>query len=167
MAGNLRIFSLNTGMSENLAGLVNFIKNYNLDIIFLQEVRLTNDQILTKVGGLGYSVEVNINEEDSSKPGTAIVWKSSLQIINFGVLVQCRCQFAFLGNHILVNVYAHSGSGKNMKGTYFLLKICSILWVHIPIFHSSVVEISTQSCLYLMWRMARVFLKSSVASFQI
>ena len=115
MAGNLKVFSLNTGMSDNLGGLLNFIINHDLDIIFLQEIRMTNEQILSKVSHLGYLVEVNVNEEDLSKPGTAIVWRSSVVIGNFGVLVQNRCQFAFLGPHLLINVYAPSGSDKTRE----------------------------------------------------
>ena len=115
MAGNLRVFTLNTGMSENLAGLLNFINNQNLDIIFLQEIRMTREEILSKMGHLGYYVEVNINEDDLSKPGTAIVWRSSIPIYDFGVLVQNRCQFAFLGPFLLMNVYAPSGSDKTQE----------------------------------------------------
>ena len=49
MAGKFNIFSLNIGMNDNLAGLVNYIRSENLDIIFLQDVRISTDQLQSKV----------------------------------------------------------------------------------------------------------------------
>ena len=73
MAPNFNIFSLNVGMSENLAGLISFIKSNDLDVIFLQEIRMSSDQLLSKVNEFGYSAESNVNEEEPLMPGTAII----------------------------------------------------------------------------------------------
>ena len=131
MAGKFNIFSLNIGMNDNLAGLVNYIRSENLDIIFLQEVRISTDQLQSKVEHFGYSAEANVNEDDPFKPGTAIVWKSSIPILNFSNLVQCRCQVTFLGRHILLNVYAHSGSEKKQeRGDLFAKDIFYFMSLH-------------------------------------
>ena len=129
MAGNFNFFSLNIGMnSSNLAGLINFIRNENLDIIFLQEIRLSAEQLSAKVNHLGYKVEVNINEEEPSKPGTAILWKSCLKLSDFVSVVPCRCQAAFLDNYLLINVYAISGSDKKYeRGNLFARDIFQFL----------------------------------------
>ena len=76
---------------------------------------MSNDQLLAKIGKFGYCVEVNINDEEPLKPGTALVWKSSIPVQDTSVLMQCRCQVAFLGNLVLMNVYAHSGSDKRQE----------------------------------------------------
>ena len=57
MASNLKVFSLNIGMSDNLAGLVNSIVNESLDIIFLQEVKMTSEHLRFQVNKLGYLAE--------------------------------------------------------------------------------------------------------------
>ena len=131
MSGKIKILSLNIGMKDNLAGLVNFIINESLDIIFLQEVRMPKNQLQSKVSNFGYNVEVNINDEDLSKPGTALLWKTSIPLLNISVLVQCRCQVAFLARHILINVYAHSGSDKKReRGELFAKDIFYFLSLH-------------------------------------
>ena len=80
MVGEIKFLSLNIGMSESLASLMGFMLNDNLDIIFLQEVRLSSDQLRVKLGS-GYKVEDNVSEEDSSKPGTVITWKSCFLLL--------------------------------------------------------------------------------------
>ena len=85
MATKINFFSLNIGMNDNLAGVCNYIVNENLDIIFLQEVRVNTVQLQSKVSQYGYLAEANINEEDLSKPGTAVIWKSSIPLLNISV----------------------------------------------------------------------------------
>ena len=69
---NLKILSLNVGMSSTLAGLTTLLSVYPVDIIFLQEVRISNDKISNLLGGFGFRAEVNIDEDSPSSPGTAI-----------------------------------------------------------------------------------------------
>ena len=61
-------------MSATLAGLATIIINQKLDIIFLQEVRLTSEQLSLLVGKLGFNACVNIDLDNTSRPGTALVW---------------------------------------------------------------------------------------------
>ena len=71
MESKIRFLSLNIGMKSNLAGLLTMIVDYKLDIIFLQEVKLTDDELGCKVARFGYKCKVNINIEELSKPGSA------------------------------------------------------------------------------------------------
>ena len=48
-------------MSATLAGLTTIITTQKLDIIFLQEVRLSNEQLDLLVGRLGFQTSVNID----------------------------------------------------------------------------------------------------------
>ena len=69
----INFLSLNIGMSTTLAGLLTIIINQKLDIIFLQEVRLTSEQLRLLVGKLGFDASVNIDFDFPSRPGTALV----------------------------------------------------------------------------------------------
>ena len=73
MDSKLNIFSLNVGMSGTLAGLPAIIQAEDLDIIFLQEVRISAEQIENLLRG--FKAAVNIDQNLLSKPETAIVWK--------------------------------------------------------------------------------------------
>ena len=66
-----------------------------------------------------YECKVNVNEEDSSKLGIAIVWKSSLPVKNVTTFVACRAQVAYLGKYAMLNLYAPLHQVvliRNMKG---------------------------------------------------
>ena len=120
MKSNIRFLTLNVGMKKNLAGLSNILINQKLDVAFLQEVKVSDEELGTKINGIGYSCKVNINIEDVSKPGTAIVWKSSLPVQDVNSLVTCRAQVAYMGEYALLNLYAPSGSDKRYeRGVFF------------------------------------------------
>ena len=120
MKSKIRFLSLNIGMKGNLAGLTTMMIEYKLDIIFLQEVKLTDEELSSKVERLGYKCTVNINKDDISKPGTAIVWRSTLAIREVNSLVTCRAQLALLDGYVLLNLYAPSGSDKKYeRGAFF------------------------------------------------
>jgi exonuclease III len=112
MESSINFFSLNVGMNASLAGLSTLIVANSLDIIFLQEVRLSSEQIELLLGGMGYQAAVNIDRENPSKPGTAIVWKKSIPLTDISSIVLCRAQVATLGRYKLLNIYAPSGSDK-------------------------------------------------------
>ena len=106
-------------MSATLAGLTTIITTQKLDIIFLQEVRLSNEQLDLLVGRLGFQTSVNIDIENPSRPGTAIIWKKTLPVRDVFILVSCRAQIAVLGSYMLLNVYAPSGSDKKHERAVF------------------------------------------------
>ena len=120
MESKNRFLSLNIGMKSNLAGLPDILINQRIDIAFLQEVKVTDEELNSKVGRFGYKCKVNINLEDLSKPGTALVWRSSLPVKDVNSLVLCRAQVAYLEGFALLNVYAPSGSDKKYeRGIFF------------------------------------------------
>ena len=80
MESTIRFLSLNVGLKNNVVGLESLLRVHNLDIILLQEVRISDDLIDIIVGKHGYKGKVNINPEEPSVPGTAIVWRSCLPV---------------------------------------------------------------------------------------
>ena len=120
MGSSFKIFSLNIGMKNNLGGLRDLIIEYKFDMIYLQEIRLTNDELQAKINNLGYHCQVNIDMDELSKPGTAIVYKSSLPVTDIQTLVKCRAQVAFVRNFAFLNIYAPSGSQNRLeRGIFF------------------------------------------------
>ena len=120
MAVPVTFLSLNVGMSATLAGLPSLIIAQNLDIVFLQEVRLNCEQLNLFIGNLGFKAEVNIDADQPTRPGTALVWKKSLPVTDVFTLVMCRAQVALLGPYMLLNIYAPSGSDKKFeRATFF------------------------------------------------
>ena len=90
MDSNINFMSLNVVMSNTLAaGLSAIIKAECLDIIFLQDVRLSSEQLEQLFGG--FKAAVNIDPSQPYKPGTAIVWGEALLFIDVCPLVPlCR-----------------------------------------------------------------------------
>ena len=112
------IFSLNVGMNNSLAGLSEFISSENLDIVFLQEVRLTSVQIENQLPG--FTAVSNVDLQNQSAPGTALVWRRDIPVENVVSLKVCRMQMATLGPYKLLNIYAPSGSNlKNERELFF------------------------------------------------
>ena len=120
MSGKIRFLSLNVGMKSDLAGLITLIQIHKLDIILLQEIRISEEQINQQIRNHGFTGKVSIDAEDSLKPGVAIVWRSVLPVQEIITLVSCRAQLAFLGSIAIVNIYAPSGSDKKFeRGSFF------------------------------------------------
>ena len=76
MAPRIRILSLNVGLKSDLAGLCTLIKIHKPDLVMLQEVRISDEQINQKVGHLGFTGKVNVDAENPMKLGTALVWRN-------------------------------------------------------------------------------------------
>ena len=117
MFGHINFFSLNIGTSSSLAGLQALIDSENLDIIFLQEVRLSSDQIKSLLSG--FDAVANIDPEFPSRPGTAIIWRENIPLTDVCPLVMCRLQVAKLKGLNLINIYAPSGSDKRGEREIF------------------------------------------------
>ena len=92
MTNLTNILSLNVGMSCNLAGLTNLLSINPVDLILLQEVRISNVQINAMLEGMGFMAEVNIDENSPTSPGTAIAWRKSFAHVEVFTVVKCRCQ---------------------------------------------------------------------------
>ena len=108
MESKIRLLSLNICLKRNLTCLRAMITDLRPDIIFLQEVNLSDEQLGSQISR-DFKCKVN-NAEEDSKPGTAMIWKSTLQVSDVSNVVAGRAQLAHLDNYILLNVYAPSGS---------------------------------------------------------
>ena len=117
MANWINFFTLNIGTSATLAGLLDLVKSDRLDIIFLQEVRLSSDQLESLLRG--YRAVSNVDFDNPSRPGTAIVWREGMPVENVVNLVECRLQVASVGDLCLINVYAPSGSNRRQDRAKF------------------------------------------------
>ena len=60
MNSKIRILSLNIGLKSDLAGLLTLISVHRLDLVLLQEVRMTDIQINQQLGNHGFTGMVNI-----------------------------------------------------------------------------------------------------------
>ena len=117
---SLNLLTLNVGMSSSLAGASTLIEVEKVDLLFLQEVRLTSEQI--ELSLKGFKAVANIDEDDPSRPGVALAWRQCLPVINVINLVSCRLQIATLGSVSLMNLYAPSGSAKKHDRYLFFTK---------------------------------------------
>ena len=120
MKSRIRILSINIGLKSDLAGLLTLISVHRLDVVMLQEVRITDVQINQQLSNHGFTGTVNTDEEDPLKPGTALAWRSNLPIKQVSSVVPCRVQHARLGSYSILNIYAPSGSDKKVeRGLFF------------------------------------------------
>ena len=122
MNSRIRILSLNIGLKSDLAGLLTLITVHRLDIILLQEVRITDEQINQQLANHGFTGMVNIDAENPLTPGTALVWRSTLPIKQVSAVVPCRVQLALLGSYSILNIYAPSGSDKKVERGFFFAR---------------------------------------------
>ena len=120
------IYSLNVGMNNSLAGLVTLIESENLDIILLQEVRLTSVQIEKQI--IGFNAVSNIDPHNVMQPGTALVWRRELPVEEVISVSTCRLQIAKLGSYRLFNCYAPSGSNKKSERAKFFSQDVFTTW---------------------------------------
>ena len=122
MNSRIRILSLNIGLKSDLAALLTLISVHRLDVIMLQEVRMTDEQINQQLGNHGFTGMVNIDPENPSTPGTALAWRSNLPIRQVSAVVPCRVQLALLGSYSILNIYAPSGSNKKVERGFFFAR---------------------------------------------
>ena len=118
MESRIRFLTMNTGMRSDLAGLLAIICDHKPDVVFLQEIRLSDEELDCKLMKIGYKGKVN-KAEDDSKPGIAIVWRQTLQITEVLNIVEGRAQLAILGDYCLMNLYAPSGSNLRYERNLF------------------------------------------------
>ena len=117
MVSPITIFSLNIGLNNSLAGLSSILQCEQIDVIFLQEVRLPGPRIEFLLPG--YSAVSNIDIENPDRPGTAIAWHHTIPLQDVLSLKLCRIQMASLGPYRLVNIYGPSGSDKKQERSLF------------------------------------------------
>ena len=115
----LSILTYNVHGSFHLAGLSLIIEVYKPKLIFLQEVKLSTEQLLTFGRKLGYLGAANIDELDHTKPGTGLLWHKSLPVTQVIPLYPCRVQVARVGAYPVINVYVPAGSHRSAERRLF------------------------------------------------
>ena len=119
MGKSINILSLNVGMSNSLAGLSSLITAHSVDLVLLQEIRISSEQLSTMLGGLGFKGEANIDESSPFSPGTAVAWKTSLPVEQVSTIVNYGAQIVKLGSYVILNVHAPSGSSRKQERHIF------------------------------------------------
>ena len=115
----ITFLTYNVHGSFNLANLYMILEITKPSVVMLQEVKLTTDQIKTFGRKLNYTGVANIDELDTYKPGTAMMWHTSVPVSEVVALYPCRIQVAMLGVYPLVNVYVPAGSHRASERRQF------------------------------------------------
>ena len=120
MMNIIKILSLNIGNSTTLATFLSILKLEKPQIVMLQEVTLSSEQLSLQVSKYGYKAETNINVISPTALGTALVWQSHLPVSEVYSVVECRGQALKLGQYTFLNIYAPSGSqNKQARREFF------------------------------------------------
>ena len=72
MNSRIRILSINIGLKSDLAGILTLISVHRLDLVMLQEVRISDEHFNQQLGNHSFTGMVNIDADDPLKPGTAL-----------------------------------------------------------------------------------------------
>ena len=116
---NFKIISYNVQSSPTLSGILLLIEQEDPDIVLMQELKMTTDQLQTFVRAKGFNGKSNIEESDLAKPGTGMIWKSEIPVEDVASLEPCRLQRACLGPVQIFNVYAPSGNNQAQERRIF------------------------------------------------
>ena len=120
MAGNFRVTTLNIGGSTTIAGLLSILRLEKPQIVMLQEVVLTSEQLNVQVAKYGYSAVTNIDVTSPSTLGTGAVWQSHLPVGDVYSVIECRAQALNIGQYTSINIFAPSGSqNRNARREFF------------------------------------------------
>jgi hypothetical protein len=84
--------------------VVRHFKRDKPELLFLQEVNISTDNVNDIVSKLGYSVECNVDPLHPTLPGTAIVWKNNLKVSEINQLVERRAQSVKWAREVFINV---------------------------------------------------------------
>ena len=117
---NLKVISYNIAAKNNLGGLYDILLIGKPDIILLQEVHVSTDEMNTVLAKYNYEASVNNDISDEQTRGTAILWKLRLEVSKVHSLVESRLQSVDFGPITLFNVYAPSGqNNRNQRRNFF------------------------------------------------
>ena len=118
--------SYNVASRSDLAGLSILVEQFKPLLIFLQEVKITLDQLKIMIGN-NYSCELNSDPDDPNKPGTAVAWLTNIDVTVTNIVPR-RLQLVSYNMMNFVNVYAHSGSqGRRARCTLFSVDLFNLI----------------------------------------
>ena len=113
MAPPFKTISANIAMS--LLAVPEILKRDQPDLLFLQEINVSSESVNDTVGRLGYSAECNVDPLHPTLPGTAILWKTGLNIGQINQLIERRAQSVTCAGETFINIYAPSGSSNRRE----------------------------------------------------
>ena len=110
---DFRIISLNIAMSSlSISDVLRFDQP---ELLFLQEVSFPTQTLCDKVDTLGYTGECNVDPLHPTLPGTAVVWRKTLNISEVNQIIERRVMSLKCGGETFVNVYAPSGTANRKE----------------------------------------------------
>ena len=110
---DFRIISLNIAMSSlSISDVLRFDPP---ELLFLQEVSFPTQTLCDKVDTLGYTGECNVDPLHPTLPGTAVVWRKTLNISEVNQIIERRVMSLKCGGETFVNVYAPSGTANRKE----------------------------------------------------
>ena len=115
----IKILTYNVHGSFHLANLHLLLEVHKPSTVFLQEVKLSSEQLSTFGRKLGYMGAAIIDELDPGKPGTGLLWHNTLPVTRVIALYPCRVQVAMMGAYPIINVYVPSGSHRAAERRHF------------------------------------------------
>ena len=105
---DFKIISLNIAMSSlSLSDVLRFDKP---DLLVLQEVSFPTQTLCDRVDTLGYTGECNVDPIHPTLPGTAVVWRKTLNVSEVNPIIERRVISLKCGEERFCNVYAPSGT---------------------------------------------------------
>ena len=120
---DFKLMSYNVHGSMTLAGLSMMLEVFKPSVVMLQEVRVSTEQLQGFLARLGYTGQSNVDESELTKPGTGMVWKTSVNLTQVVPIYACRIQMAKLGKYRLVNVYVPAGNNRKAERRRFFTEL--------------------------------------------
>ena len=120
---NIKIMTYNVHGSNSLGNLYLILEVYKPTLVFLQEVKITTEQLISFGRRKGYTGATNIDEMDTSKPGTGMLWHTSLPVTQVVAIYPCRVQVAMMGVYPLINCYVPAGSHRSAERRHFFTEL--------------------------------------------
>ena len=107
---SFKLVTRNIAGSKRTERIVDVLKSEKPDLLLLQEVTLSTEELKVAIQNTPYNCEANVNVVLPSHPGTAAVWREDLPAPQVTTLVTCQLQAVQIGLQVFFNVYAPSGS---------------------------------------------------------
>ena len=111
----IKVITYNIAAKDNLGGLCDILVNEKPDIVLLQEVHVTTDELSSVLKNYNYETVVNNDSSDDKSRGTAMVWKVGVEVSNVNTLELARLQSVDFGPLTFFNVYAPSGQNNRSQ----------------------------------------------------
>ena len=106
-----KIISYNVMSNPQLSGLLSILQLEKPDIVLIQELILNTEDLNVFISSArGFKASSNVDDTDSRKPGTGMIWHESVPVSQVTALEARRMQVAYIGPYPVVNAYPPAGS---------------------------------------------------------